>query len=221
MKRSEINQYICEAKAFMAKHQFMLPPWADWTPEDWATKGSECDEIRNNAIGWDLTDFGWGDFLKIGLTLVTLRNGSMQKKDKPYCEKIMLVRCGQVTPTHFHWSKTEDIINRGGGILCMRLWKADEKEEPTEEPITVSIDGVRTQIVPGETLRLAPGQSICYKPYLYHTFWAENEHCLVGEVSTVNDDQKDNCFLIPKGRFPQIEEDVPAEHLLCNEYPEA
>ena len=64
------------------------------------------------------------------------------------------------------------------------------------------------------------GQSICYEPYLYHTFWAEDDHCLVGEVSTVNDDMRDNRFLTPKGRFPQIEEDVPAEHLLCNEYPE-
>lgn len=173
-------------------------------------------------MGWDLTDFGWGDFLKIGLTLVTLRNGSLLKKDKPYCEKIMFIRRGQVTPAHFHWMKTEDIINRGGGTLCMRLWKADkETEEPTEEPIVVSIDGVRTPVVPGETLRLAPGQSICYEPYLYHTFWAEDEHCLAGEVSMVNDDKNDNRFLVPKGRFPRIEEDVPAEYLLCNEYPEA
>ena len=113
MKRSEINQYIREAKAFMTKYHFMLPPWADWTPDDWKSKGPECNDIRERAMGWDLTDFGWGDFLKIGLTLVTLRNGSLQKKDKPYCEKIMFVRCGQVTPTHFHWLKTEDIINRG------------------------------------------------------------------------------------------------------------
>ena len=102
----------------------------------------------------------------------------------------------------------------------MRLWKADKEQETlTEDPITVSIDGIQTQVVPGETLYLAPGQSICYEPYLYHTFWAENDHCLVGEVSTVNDDLKDNRFLTPKGRFPQIEEDEAPEHLLCNEYP--
>lgn len=33
MKRSEINQYIREVKAFMTKYHFMLPPWADWTPD--------------------------------------------------------------------------------------------------------------------------------------------------------------------------------------------
>ena len=64
MKRSEINQYIREAKAFMTKYHFMLPPWVDWTPDDWKSKGPECNDIRERAMGWDLTDFGWGDFLK-------------------------------------------------------------------------------------------------------------------------------------------------------------
>ncbi|MDE5647824.1 MAG: D-lyxose/D-mannose family sugar isomerase [Muribaculaceae bacterium] len=220
MKRSEINRYIREAKVFMSKHQFLLPDWAHWTPADWATKGPECDDIRERAMGWDLTDFGWGDFEKIGLTLVTLRNGSLEKKDKPYCEKIMLVRKDQLTPTHFHWNKTEDIINRGGGVLCMRLWKADKTtEERTDEPITISIDGVKTTVVPGDVVKLNPGQSVCYEPYLYHQFWGEGDHCLVGEVSTVNDDVKDNRFEEPKGRFPQIEEDEAPECLLCNEYP--
>lgn len=94
--------------------------------DDWKSKGRNVMTSGKEPWAGAMTDFGWGDFLKIGLTLVTLRNGSLQKKDKPYCEKIMFVRCGQVTPTHFHWLKTEDIINRGGGILCMRLWKADK-----------------------------------------------------------------------------------------------
>lgn len=220
MKRSEINRYIREAKEFMSNHQFLLPDWAHWTPADWTTKGKECNDIRERALGWDLTDFGWEDFEHIGLTLVTMRNGSLTLKDKPYCEKIMLVRNGQLTPTHFHWMKTEDIINRGGGVLCMRLWKADkETEVKTDEMITISIDGIKTQVKPGETLKLKPGQSVCYEPYLYHQFWAEEDHCLVGEVSTVNDDVRDNRFEEPKGRFPQIEEDEAPECLLCNEYP--
>ena len=222
MKRSEINQYINEAKSFMNAHQFMLPVWTGWTPQEWNDRKAECDYIRERFLGWDLTDFGWGDFLKTGLTLITLRNGSLQKKDKPYCEKIMFVRNGQVTPTHFHWQKTEDIINRGGGDLCMRLWKADRNsEELKDENLSVYIDGICTHIIAGEKIGIKPGRSICYEPYLYHTFWAENGHCLVGEVSTVNDDINDNRFLIPKGRFPQIEEDVPAAYLLCNEYPKA
>lgn len=219
MKRSEINQYIQEALDFMDNYQFQLPHWACWSPEEWKTKGSECSEIRENGIGWDLTDFGSGDFLKEGLTLVTLRNGNLQTGKKTYCEKIMFVRENQVTPIHFHWKKMEDIINRGGGTLCMRLWYADEQEGLSDKPITAQVDGVTTNIKPGEVFRLSPGQSICYEPYMYHEFWAEGEHCLVGEVSTVNDDVNDNRFLKASGRFPGIEEDVPAEYLLCNEYP--
>ena len=128
MKRSEINRYIDEARAFFAEHSFYLPVWVDWTPEEWATKGEECEEIRRNQLGWDVTDFAKGDFMKEGLTLVTIRNGNVKYDKKSYCEKIMFVRENQITPTHFHWKKMEDIINRGGGTLCIKLWKADAEE---------------------------------------------------------------------------------------------
>ena len=36
-----------------------------------------------------------------------------------------------------------------------------------------------------------------------------------------NDDENDNRFYEPIGRFPTIEEDEPAYRLLCNEYPKA
>ncbi len=35
MKRSEINQIIVEAKAFLNEHKFHLPPWAFWDSSDW------------------------------------------------------------------------------------------------------------------------------------------------------------------------------------------
>lgn len=39
-------------------------------------KGSEYDKIRDNMLGYDATDFGSGDFLRLGLFLFTLRNGN-------------------------------------------------------------------------------------------------------------------------------------------------
>ena len=218
MKRSEINRYINEAKNFFAEHQFHLPVWVDWSPAEWATKGDECEEIRRNQLGWDVTDFATGKFEEIGLTLVTIRNGNVKYDKKTYCEKIMFVRENQVTPTHFHWKKMEDIIHRGGGTFCVRLWKADENEQPTDAPSSVQIDGVTTVIPAGEVLRLQPGQSISFEPYMYHEFWSEGGHSMIGEVSTVNDDENDNRFLQSPGRYPSIEEDEPAQYLLCNEY---
>ena len=218
MKRSEINQIIDDAITFFESHHFFLPAFARWSPQDWAEKGEECDEIRNNGLGWDLTDFGSGDFKKQGLTLFTVRNGNLADGKKTYCEKIMLVRNQQVTPAHFHWLKTEDIINRGGGVLCMRLWHSDQNEVPNNDDIWVQMDGRRTQVIPGETIRLQVGESITFEPMLYHSFWAEEGDCLVGEVSTVNDDAKDNRFWPETGRFPQIEEDVAPAYSLCTEY---
>ena len=139
---------------------------------------------------------------------------------KTYCEKIMISYVNQVTQTHFHWKKVEDIINRGGGDLVMKLWKADNKtEEILEDSFFVSIDGVQREVLPGEIIHLKPGESITLEPYVYHSFWAEGEDCLIGEVSSVNDDVNDNRFLVPQQRFPQIEEDEPSRYCLCNELP--
>lgn len=218
MKRSEINAIIREAKAFFDAHQFHLPEWVNWTPEEWATKGDECQEIWHNELGWDVTDFAKGDFDKEGLTLVTIRNGNVKRDNKTYCEKIMYVREGQITPTHFHWRKMEDIIHRGGGDFCIKLWKADSEEQPMDVPCSVQIDGVTTVVPAGEVLRLKPGQSISFEPYMYHQFWSENGPSMIGEVSTVNDDAADNRFLESPGRYPHIDEDEPKAFLLCNEY---
>ena len=220
MKRSEVNAYIRYNMALMEKHRFMLPDWAFFKPEDWKAVAGSSLEIFENGIGWDITDFGWGDFEKIGLSLITLRNGNIAKPGgKVYCEKIMVVRDGQVTPEHYHVLKTEDIINRGGGLLCMKLWNATEDSKLDSTDVHVQVDGMSKVFKAGETIKLKPGQSVCYTPYLYHTFWAEGGDALVGEVSSVNDDKTDNYFLIPKGRFSNIEEDEPIEHYLCNEYP--
>lgn len=223
MKRSEINRLIRAARAFFDAHRFALPPWAGWSPAEWRTKGPECDEIRRNLLGWDLTDFGSGDFERVGLLLFTIRNGNLKNPAgrKPYAEKIMVVREGQVTPMHFHWQKMEDIINRGGGELVLRLYHADAADEKKlgDQPFSVSVDGIRRACRPGAEVRLRPGESITLEPHVYHTFWAEKAVTMVGEVSMVNDDAADNCFLEGCGRFPAIEEDEPARFCLCTEYP--
>jgi D-lyxose ketol-isomerase len=220
MKRSEVNQYIKEAKAFFKKHKFELPPWAFWSPEEWNRKEKECDEIRKNKLGWDATDFGGGCFNKMGLLLFTIRNGAYKNKTgKPYAEKIMIAKVNQVIPTHFHWNKMEDIINRGGGALAMRLWKSDKKEGLSKADFTVQVDGITRKMKSGGVLKLKPGESITLEPYIYHRFWAEKSMCLIGEVSMVNDDANDNRFYDKIGRFPEIEEDEKPLHLLCNEYP--
>lgn len=226
MKRSELNQIMRNAVEFAKKMGFALPPFAFWGPEEWKTKGHEYDEIRDNMLGWDITDFGSGDFHKIGLLMFTIRNGNFNnsKYIKPYCEKLLIVEEEQITPFHFHWKKMEDIINRGGGNLLVQVYNstADEKLDETT-PVRISMDGRNYTAPAGTIVRLTPGESITLPPGMYHKFWGEKGTgtILVGEVSKVNDDRVDNRFLNREGRFPAIEEDEKPLYLLYTEYPPA
>ncbi len=224
MKRSEINQAIRDMIGFAESLNFKLPPFADFTPDDWRNRGEEYDEIRLAGLGWDITDFGKGAFAEYGLTLFTIRNGRHSDPDsKAYCEKLMMVREGQVTPMHFHWEKTEDIINRGGGRLTCRLYPATADERLGTETMRVSVDGCARRITAGGAVTLGPGESVTLTPRIYHEFWGERGGgpVLVGEVSTVNDDARDNRFHEDLPRFPGVEEDEPPFRLLCTEYPPA
>ena len=60
MKRSRINEVIKDMEAIIQEHGFEIPPFAKWTKEDWENVGHEYDEIRENALGWDITDYGLG-----------------------------------------------------------------------------------------------------------------------------------------------------------------
>ncbi len=220
MKRSEVNRYQREFRDALDGISFKLPPFCDIKAEEWQNLGHEYDEIRERMLGWDITDFGKEDFENLGLQLVTIRNGKIgNPNSKTYAEKIILVRENQVTPMHFHWNKMEDIINRGGADLVVKVYLADDKEGLSDQDVPVIMDGI-TRIVPaGSIITLKPGESITMQRYLYHSFWAVGGNAVVGEVSMVNDDANDNRFYEPMGRFSAIEEDEPPEYLLCNEYP--
>lgn len=223
MKRSEINRALKKMEAMIEKCHFPLPPFCHFTPDDWQTKGHEYDEIRDNMLGWDITDYGLGDFEKTGFSLITLRNGNvkMDKYKKPYAEKLLYLDDGQCATMHFHWNKMEDIINRGGGNVLIRVYNSDKEGEFAPDDVTIYSDGRVYTVPAGTQIRLTPGESITVMPYMYHDFEVEagSGPVLLGEVSMCNDDNTDNRFYEPMGRFPEIEEDEPPYRLLCNEYP--
>ncbi|MBU8902716.1 MAG: D-lyxose/D-mannose family sugar isomerase [Victivallales bacterium] len=232
MKRSQINSSIETAMKVFKKLGLNLPPFAFWTVEDWKNKGSEVDEIRKAGLGWDVTDFGQGNFELIGRTLFTLRNAYKQdgNHSKVYAEKFILDPPRQHAPLHFHRSKMEDIVNRAGGNILITLYKATTEGKCSDEKFTVQIDGQTCELEPGTVIQLKPGQSVCLAPYIIHSFCGEEgtgidmngvQYTVSGEVSSVCDDWNDNCFLDPVERFPAIEEDEPRKYYLCNEYPKA
>ena len=227
MKRSQINAALREMEQMIAQCRFALPPFCGFTPAQWQDLGHEYDEIRDCMLGWDITDFGLGDFDRIGFSLITIRNGSQTMADKypkVYAEKLLYLKPGQYAPNHFHWYKTEDIINRGGGNVLIRVYNSLPDEEiDYDSDVTVHTDGLARTVPAGTFVRLRPGESIHIQQGMYHDFTVEEGTgpVLLGEVSQCNDDNIDNRFNPPVGRFPEIEEDEPPYRLLCNEYPPA
>ncbi len=221
MKRSEVNEILREADAFIRGHGYVLPPFAYWSPEEMAERGKGA--IAERAMGWDITDYGQGRFREKGLFLFTTRNGLASDlaagHGMVYAEKIMISRKDQLSPMHRHMIKSEDIINRGGGKLVLQLFQRDETGGiDREAEVVVPVDGEETRLSAGGRLSLDPGQSVTLHPHIWHAFWGEGADVLIGEVSTVNDDLTDNIFEEPIGRFANIEEDEKPLHLLVSDY---
>lgn len=223
MKRSTINDIMGQADAFIRSFGFALPPFAYWTPEDMRARRGQIDGIVQGRMGWDITDYGEGRFDEMGLFLFTLRNGRQADLKRGggmcYAEKLLISRKDQLSPMHRHYLKAEDIINRGGAAMAIELFgSAPDGSLDETAGGTVLCDGIARDYAPGEVLLFQPGESITLMPGDWHAFWGEGGDVLIGEVSTVNDDEADNWFHDPIGRFAEIEEDVAPTHLLVSDY---
>ena len=223
MKRSRINAILAESEEFIRSFGFVLPPFADWAPDEFKARKDESQHVINSRCGWDVTDYGAGRYDEMGLFLFTLRNGRLADLQRGggmcYAEKLLISKQDQLSPMHTHVIKAEDIINRGGATLVIELFGSDDQGGFAEDRGgTVWCDGIRRPFEPGEKLLLAPGESVTLMPGDWHAFWGEGGDVLIGEVSTVNDDETDNIFREPIGRFSNIEEDVAPTHLLVSDY---
>ena len=222
MKRSVINRAMQWADTYLRANNIHLPEYAYWPLETWKDNASRLETIRKVMLGWDVTDFGMDDFDHIGAVLYTVRNGSIDDKSAgvPFCEKYIVMRDGQRLTNHYHVAKTEDIINRAGGVLRLYLWKVDPATgKMTDEDVDVYMDGVLHTFKAGEEVLVEPGNSISLTPYIAHIFGPKpGSDLVVGEVSSINDDNTDNYFLEECLRYTTIEDDEPMVCPLCNEY---
>lgn len=223
MKRSQVNEIIQQSDAFIRSFGFRLPGFAYWSPGEFRDQKDKIGGIIDAGLGWDITDYGAGDFDQMGLFLFTTRNGSQSDLAAGggmcYAEKIMISRHDQISPMHRHNLKTEDIINRGGATLAIEMFESDAAGNlDRQAQVPVACDGVDHVFSPGHVLLLQPGDSVTLRPGNWHKFWGEGGDVLIGEVSGVNDDSTDNIFVDPIGRFAEIVEDADPIHLLVSDY---
>jgi D-lyxose ketol-isomerase len=219
--RSAIDAAIDAARSLASNAVFPLPAFAGWSRDEWLGQVDRLGPTISRGLGWDVTDFGRGDFARYGLCLCTIRNGRVSDVHdttaQTYAEKFMVVEVGQETPFHLHPRKTEDIINRGGGVLHVEVYPADGGRLG-DGVTTTFVDGIETVVAAGEAVIVCPGQSIQIPSGAFHRFWAVDARVLGGEVSATNDDDSDNIFLESFPRYASIEEDAPARYLLVGEY---
>ncbi len=223
MKRHRINEILGNADEMIRAHGFRLPPFAYWTPEEFRCRAYEARHVIDARCGWDITDYGAGRFDEMGLFLFTLRNGRLSDLQRGsgmcYAEKLLISREDQLSPMHTHVLKAEDIINRGGATLVVELFGSDDEGNfDGDRGGIVMCDGIARVFGPGEKLKLAPGESVTLMPGDWHAFWGEGGSVLIGEVSTVNDDESDNIFRESIGRFAEIDEDEAPTRLLVSDY---
>ena len=226
MKRSFINEMQRWSLDLLNANSFKLPMFGYWTLGEWKENKELIGRIKKTMLGWDITDFGGGDFDSVGAVLFTIRNGNVHEEGcgTPYAEKVILMKQGQELPLHYHYNKTEDIINRGGGVLILEMYNSKPDGSVDEQTdVQIYCDGMLKTLKAGEGIEILPGNSITLTPYIYHKFICKDcaGDLIVGEVSKINDDNTDNKFAQEAAsRFSEIEEDEAILYPLCNEYDE-
>lgn len=177
--------------------------------------------MRAAGFGWNIVEFEAGAFFKSGIAVFTLRMGDYhglpRGEGRLYGEKAFVLFEGQSVPHHYHRVKTEDLINRGGGILGVNLVKVDAEGRPRPDDVTLERNGMMVTVPANTTLHLEPGESIVLVPGVAHAFLGVSE-VLCGEISLANDDATDNYFLQPLPTPSPIIEDVPARHVVLADY---
>ena len=225
MKRSKINAAIRFAEELCQSHGITLPDFARYPADRAVFADPRRLSLVRTMLGWDVTDFGSDEFDRVGAVLFTVRNGLCDDPavGTPYAEKYIFLRDGacQEIPMHYHITKTEDIINRAGGVFCCQVAMRDKDGAPDmTRSVRVLRDGEEYVAAPGEIIEIAVGDSITLEPYVYHRFFAKPGcgDLIIGEVSKINDDSSDNVFAEVRTYFRPIEEDEARYRLLGFEY---
>ena len=72
-----VNEIMAAADDLISHYGFVLPPFANWSPDQFKANAPAAARVISGRCGWDITDYGQGRFDDLGLFLFTLRNGEL------------------------------------------------------------------------------------------------------------------------------------------------
>ena len=82
------------------------------------------------------------------------------------------------------------------------------RQRAQAESLRIPVNHEEREVSSGAIIELEAGWRVTLVPGVYHEFCPLSDECVIGEVSTANDDLHDNFFVNPDvGRYPGIEED--------------
>ncbi len=231
MKRSAVNETIAWAIDTAKRYGVGLPPFASWTPEQFGKLNQKEEAIRA-SLGWIVVDFGQGDFLKCGLTILVLSAPTVDSKGCPitdseklgypprfFSRKLLFLKAGQSEPHHYHREKKEKEVSllAGGPIEFQLAWSTEDSSLSNSDVI-VRVDGICHTTTTKDWLKLMPGQTISLSAGLSHVFRALGNDVILQETSTSNNDKTDNYFPLTAIKGNPIEEDEFKKFTLISDH---
>ncbi len=233
-----IESMIKEAYPLMHK-AIPLPHYAMWSLLEWKTAYEDnpesYEQLGNSGVGFDVflvskepSELGSASLWPAGIlpeqylsVLFTLSNGYPLEDgmSQPFAHKNIFRKKGRGSPLHHHHSKVEDALNHGPGNLYVLLYNNIQQDGrcivDNISEVQVNIDNVTHSYPPGILVKVAPGQRIHLPTSLYHAYLAGPPYVVVEEVSGVNDDHNDNCFVDKDlKRFIEIKQTSKAPDVL-------
>ncbi len=197
MIRPDIENLIDEALVyFKARSISLLPPNATWDVRQWTDffqrNPDRLDYFSENGIGWDVSDFGLGDFEKYGGVFYTVHNNTYSSLPSGFrmAEKWILRNEGQGAPAHYHKIKSEYTTNFGPGNLEVTIGGIflDGTIDSTSM-VSVEVDHLSDNYTPGDKILLKLGSYIFLPAGTIHSFKVYEDRSIVHEVSSANDDR--------------------------------
>ena len=103
------NDALKKMETMINEQRFALPPFCHFTPAQWQEKGHDYDEVRDNMLGWDITDFGLDRCVTVILRIPDIPN--LMRKS---CYFLMR---GRLLPCTFTGAKWR-ISSTAAAVMC-------------------------------------------------------------------------------------------------------